>query len=97
MSVDIATVRRIARLARIGVSDSDADLEPMAKELNTILAWVEQLEQLDTDDVEPMTSVVSTTLKKRTDDVTDGGYPERIVQNAPEATDNQFVVPKVVE
>ena len=64
MSVDIATVRRIARLARVGVSDSDADLEPMAKELNTILAWVEQLEQLNTDDVEPMTSVVSTTLKK---------------------------------
>lgn len=97
MSVDVATVRRIARLARIGVSDSDADLEPMTKELNTILAWVEQLEQLDTDDVEPMTSVVSTTLKKRTDDVTDGGYPERIVKNAPEAADNQFVVPKVVE
>ena len=97
MSVDIQTVRRIAKLARIQVSDNDADLDSMTAELNTILNWVEQLEEIDTNDVAPMNSAVETTLFQRTDEVTDGGYPENIVKNAPESEDNMFVVPRVVE
>lgn len=97
MSVDIQTVRRIAKLARIRVSENDADLESMTTELNTILQWVEQLEEIDTTDVTPMNSAVETTLFQRPDEVTDGGYPEKIVKNAPEAEDNMFVVPRVVE
>ena len=97
MSVDIQTVRRIAKLARIRVSENDADLESMTTELNTILEWVEQLEEIDTSDVAPMNSAVETSLFQRKDEVTDGGYPEKIVKNAPEADDNMFVVPRVVE
>jgi aspartyl-tRNA(Asn)/glutamyl-tRNA(Gln) amidotransferase subunit C len=97
MSVDIKTVRRIARLARIGVSDKDSDLEPMTKELNAILSWVEQLNELDTDNVDPMTSAVEATLTLRDDKVTDGGYPERVFANAPDQRDDYFVVPRVVE
>ncbi len=97
MSVDIQTVRRIAKLARIQVSENDADLESMTTELNTILQWVEQLEEVDTSNVQPMSSVVETHLFQREDQVTDGGYPEKIVKNAPEAQDNMFVVPRVVE
>ena len=97
MSVDIQTVRRIAKLARIQVSENDADLESMTTELNAILEWIEQLEETDTSGVPPMSSVVETRLFQREDQVTDGGYPEKIVKNAPEAQDNMFVVPRVVE
>ena len=97
MSVDIKTVRRIAKLARIQVSENDSDLDSMTTELNTILNWIEQLEEVDTNDVPPMKSAVETTLFQRVDEVTDGGYPEKIVKNAPEAQDNMFVVPRVVE
>ena len=97
MSVDIQTVRRIAKLARIQVSDNDADLESMTTELNSILNWVEQLEEINTTDVEPMKSAVETSLFQRVDEVTDGGYPDKIVKNAPESQDNMFVVPRVVE
>lgn len=95
MSVDIDTVRRIARLARIRVEDEQA--QSLVGELNNILAWVEQLGELDTDGVPPMTSVVEQKLHLREDRVTDGGQPDEIVANAPESAQGFFVVPKVVE
>lgn len=95
MSVDIATVKRVARLARIAVTEEDA--ERLRGDLNAILGFVEQLNEVDVSGVEPMTSVQPMAMKKRSDVVTDGGYPEKIVANAPAATDNFFVVPKVVE
>lgn len=95
MSVDIETVRRVARLARIAVTDSEA--EKMQGELNTILDWVEQLNEVDIDGVEPMTSVVETAMKSRKDGVTDGGNADAVVANAPNKDDSYFLVPKVVE
>jgi len=95
MSVDQATVRHIARLARIKVSDTEA--ETLQGELSAILDWVEQLSEVDTDGVAPMTSVVEAEMKKREDAVTDGDIPDDIVRNAPERDDHFFVVPKVVE
>jgi aspartyl-tRNA(Asn)/glutamyl-tRNA(Gln) amidotransferase subunit C len=95
MSVDQAMVRRIARLARIAVSD--ADVPHLQGELNAILAFVEQLNEVDVSGVEPMTSVTPMVMKKRRDGVTDGGYPEKIVANAPATEDGFFLVPKVVE
>jgi aspartyl-tRNA(Asn)/glutamyl-tRNA(Gln) amidotransferase subunit C len=95
MSVDEKTVRRVARLARIAVPEER--LAPLAGELNGILQWVEQLSELNTDKVEPMTSVRPMRLYRRADVVTDGGYAEDVVKNAPRSEDNFFVVPKVVE
>ena len=95
MSVDIATVKRVARLARIAVDDADA--ERMTGELNAILGFVEQLEEVDVSGVEPMTSVTPMEMKKRQDAVTDGGKAADIVANAPATEDNFFLVPKVVE
>jgi aspartyl-tRNA(Asn)/glutamyl-tRNA(Gln) amidotransferase subunit C len=95
MSVDSATVRRIARLARIAVSE--AEVERLKGELSAILAWVEQLDEVDTTGVEPMTSVVHMKMKMRDDEVTDGFYAERVTANAPGHEDSFFVVPKVVE
>ena len=95
MSVDADTVRRIAHLARIAVSDDEA--APLQGELNTILAWVEQLQEVDVAGVEPMTSVTPMTMKMRKDEVTDGGKPADIVKNAPQSDDNFFLVPKVIE
>jgi aspartyl-tRNA(Asn)/glutamyl-tRNA(Gln) amidotransferase subunit C len=95
MSLDEATVARIARLARIAVPE--AELQPLAGELSHILGWIEQLNEVDTADVPPMTSVVATRLKLRADEVTDGERPEDILGNAPERQDGYFVVPKVVE
>ena len=95
MKVDQATVRHIARLARIRVSDEEA--KRLEGELTGILQWVEQLEEVDTSGVEPMTSVVTVEMKMRDDVVTDGGYPDDIVANAPEHEGHFFVVPKVVE
>jgi aspartyl-tRNA(Asn)/glutamyl-tRNA(Gln) amidotransferase subunit C len=95
MSVDIATVKRVARLARIAVSEDDA--ERMTGELNAILGFVEQLDEVDVADVEPMTSVTPMEMKKRRDVVTDGGKPADIVANAPATDENFFLVPKVVE
>ncbi len=95
MSVDQNTVRRIARLARIAVTDED--VPHLQGELNAILSFVEQLDEVDVAGVEPMTSVTPMTMKKRADGVTDGGYPDQIVRNAPATEDNFFVVPKVVE
>ena len=95
MSVDKDTVRRIARLARIALEE--ARVEPMVNELNGILAWVEQLKEVNVEGVAPMTSVVEQRLKMRADVVTEGGDAAALVQNAPETEDHFFVVPKVVE
>jgi aspartyl-tRNA(Asn)/glutamyl-tRNA(Gln) amidotransferase subunit C len=95
MSVDIETVRRIAKLARLRVEETQA--EALVVDLNNILGWIEQLGELDTDGVPPMTSVVEMRLPMREDAVTDGGRVEDIVRNAPESTGGFFVVPKVVE
>ncbi len=95
MAVDRATVRRIAALARIKVPDGE--LDTLAGELSNILGWVEQLGEVDTEGVEPMTSVVPMTLRRREDVVTDGGIRDDILANAPERRDGFFAVPKVVE
>jgi aspartyl-tRNA(Asn)/glutamyl-tRNA(Gln) amidotransferase subunit C len=95
MSLDKATVARVARLARIHVPD--ADLEQLAGELNQIIGWVEQLAEVDTEGVEPMTSVVAMSLPRRADVVTEGEEAERVLANAPETYDGYFVVPRVVE
>ncbi len=95
MSVDATTVRRIAHLARIAVSDDE--VEHLQGELNAILAFVEQLAEVDVTGVEPMTSVTPMAMKKRADVVTDGGDPDAILKNAPAREGNYFVVPKVVE
>jgi aspartyl-tRNA(Asn)/glutamyl-tRNA(Gln) amidotransferase subunit C len=95
MSVDADTVRRIAHLARIAVAEEE--LEHLKGELNAILAWVEQLGEVEVEGVEPMTSVTPMAMKKRADVVTDGGIAEDIVKNAPASDDNFFLVPKIVE
>lgn len=95
MSVDSATVRRIAHLARIAVKDDE--VEHLQGELNAILAFVEQLSEVDVSGVEPMTSVTPMTMKKREDKVTDGEMADLIVKNAPAREDHFFLVPKVVE
>lgn len=95
MSVDAETVRRIAHLARIAVPEDE--IEHLQGELNAILAWIEQLGELDVEGVEPMTSVTPMVMKKRKDEVTDGGIAEEIVKNAPATDGNFFLVPKVVE
>ncbi|HUJ46031.1 MAG TPA: Asp-tRNA(Asn)/Glu-tRNA(Gln) amidotransferase subunit GatC [Rhizomicrobium sp.] len=95
MSVDKATVRRIAKLARIALPEER--VEPMMAELNGILGWIEQLQEVNVEGVEPMTSVVTHKLKMRDDVVTAGGDAAAIVANAPQSEDNFFVVPKVVE
>lgn len=95
MSIDKATVGRIAKLARIALPEERVG--PIMAELNNILGWIEQLQEVDIKGVEPMTSVVAQTLKMRDDVVTAGGDASAIVANAPHAEDNFFVVPKVVE
>jgi aspartyl-tRNA(Asn)/glutamyl-tRNA(Gln) amidotransferase subunit C len=95
MSVDAKTVRDIAYLARIAVDDDE--IEHLQGELNAILAFVEQLAEVDVAGVEPMTSVTPMLMKKREDVVTDGGDPEAILKNAPAREGDYFVVPKVVE
>ena len=95
MSIDAATVRRIAHLARIAVEDGE--VEHLRGEINAILAFVEQLSEVNVDRVEPMTSVTPMVMKKRQDEVTDGGIADAIVANAPATQDHYFLVPKVVE
>ena len=95
MQVDEKTVRRIARLARIKITDQEA--KSLEGELSGILNWVEQLDEIDTSDVEPMTRVVAQELKKRKDVVDDGDIADQVVKNAPMVDDHYFVVPKVVE
>jgi aspartyl-tRNA(Asn)/glutamyl-tRNA(Gln) amidotransferase subunit C len=95
MSVDDKTVRRIAHLARIAVADDE--VEHLRGEINAILAFVEQLSEVDVNDVEPMTSVTPMLMKKRLDVVTDGGDADAVLRNAPATENNYFLVPKVVE
>jgi aspartyl-tRNA(Asn)/glutamyl-tRNA(Gln) amidotransferase subunit C len=95
MPVDADTVRRIAHLARIAVAD--AEVASLQAELNAMLAFVEQLAEVDVEGVEPMTSVTPMALKQRDDQVTDGGIADDIVRNAPATADHFFLVPKVVE
>lgn len=95
MSVTPEDVRKVARLSRITIDESR--VEPMTSELNNILNWIEQLNEVDVDGVEPMTAVVETSLPMREDKVTDGNKPEAVLANAPRSEDGFFVVPKVVE
>lgn len=95
MAIDEQTVRRVAHLARIALPE--ARVAPMVSELNGILAWIEQLNEVDIEGVEPMTSAVSTTLPMRDDVVTDGNNAPRVLKNAPKSEDGFYVVPKVVE
>jgi aspartyl-tRNA(Asn)/glutamyl-tRNA(Gln) amidotransferase subunit C len=95
MSVDAMTVRRVAHLARIAVADDE--VEHLKDELNAILAFIEQLSEVNVEGIEPMTSVTPMEMKTREDVVTDGEIPDMIVQNAPLREDHFFVVPKVVE
>ena len=95
MSIDVETARKVARLARIRVEE-DA-LPALAGEFNAILGFVEQLQAVDVEGVEPMVSVTPMRLKRRADGVTDGGYPDKVLANAPDAREGFFAVPKVVE
>lgn len=95
MSLDDATVRKIAHLARISVPEKD--LAPLAKELSGIMDWIEQLQEVDTSTVEPMTGGTDMTLNWRKDAVTDGGHPDKVLVNAPESHEGFFGVPKVIE
>lgn len=93
--MDSETVKRIAHLARIDVAE--AEIERLADELGAIIGWVEQLDEVDTDGVEPMTSVVEATLPKRADEVTDGGIRDDVLANAPDPEKGFYTVPKVLE
>ncbi len=95
MSIDAATVRKVAKLARI--REPEERLEPLAQEISRIMAWIEQLNEVDTDGVEPMTSAVSVPMPMREDVVTEGGDAAKILANAPKTDRGFFVVPKVVE
>ena len=95
MAIDAATVRKVAKLARLSIAEER--LQPLAGELTGIMAWIEQLGEVDTDGVEPMASAVDLKLPQREDVVTEGGDPAKVLANAPLARDNFFVVPKVVE
>ena len=95
MSLEPATIRRIATLARIHVED--AELATLAAELNGILGWIEQLNEVNVEGIEPLAGAQQMALKMREDTVTDGGYPDKVLANAPERAGNFFAVPKVVE
>ncbi len=95
MSVDIDTVRRVAKLARIAVREEE--LSPLADELNGILGWIEQLGEVDVEGVPPMTSVTPMALPQREDQVVDGDRQSDVLLNAPDAREGFFAVPKVVE
>ena len=95
MSVDAATVKRIGRLARIRIEENE--VAGYQTEINAILGFIEQLAEIDVDGIEPMTSVTPMNLRRRDDVISDGGYADKIVKNAPLSEDNFFMVPKVVE
>lgn len=95
MAIDAETVRKVAHLARIKTPDDR--LQPLAGELNGIMAWIDQLNEVDVNGVEPMTSNVAQPLRLRDDVVTDGGKVEAVLSNAPKSADGFYVVPKVVE
>ncbi len=95
MSVDDATVRKIARLARIGIDE--AQVAPLAAELSGLVGWIEQLGEVDTKGIAPMTAVIPVHLKWREDVVTDGGVRDKVLANAPATESGFFAVPKVIE
>lgn len=95
MSMDKATVRKVARLGRLALSDEE--LERMGVQINGILKWIEQLAEVNTDNIEPLANVVDIDLKLRKDEVTDGGDASKVLSNAPEESQGFYVVPKVVE
>jgi aspartyl-tRNA(Asn)/glutamyl-tRNA(Gln) amidotransferase subunit C len=95
MSVDVPTVQRIAKLARIAITEEEA--QHLAPELSNILGWIEQLGEVDTSGVEPMTAVIPNKLRLRDDVVTDGGVRDAVLSNAPQAEHGFFTVPKVIE
>lgn len=95
MSLDPATVRRIAALARIRVEEHE--VATLQTEINTILGWIEQLNEVNVDGVEPLTGGARMAMKMRDDVVTDGGYPDQVLSNAPDRAGNFYAVPKVVE
>ena len=95
MSIDATTAARVAKLARIEVAE--ADLSALAEEFNTILGFIEQLNEVDVEGVEPMVSVTPMRLKRRDDRVTDGNMQKKVLSNAPDAREGFFAVPKVVE
>ncbi len=95
MSLDKTTLERVAYLARIKIDASD--LNKMISELNNIMKWIEELNEVDIENVKPMTGVSNEYLREREDEVNDGGYSDKIVSNAPENIDNSFTVPKVIE
>jgi aspartyl-tRNA(Asn)/glutamyl-tRNA(Gln) amidotransferase subunit C len=95
MSIDKQTVQKIANLSRIAISDAEADA--LVPELNNILGWVEQLSEVDTKNVEPMTAVIPNKLRLRVDEVTDGQVQDKVLANAPIAEHGFFAVPKVIE
>ncbi|WP_428511464.1 Asp-tRNA(Asn)/Glu-tRNA(Gln) amidotransferase subunit GatC [Roseovarius sp.] len=95
MSIDTATAAKVAKLARIRVEEDD--LPALANEFNTILGFIEQLNEVDVEGVEPMVSVTPLRLKRRKDVVTDGGQQDKVLSNAPDAREGFFAVPKVVE
>ena len=95
MSLDRATVIRIANLAKIHIDDSEIDI--LTRELSQILNWVEQLNEVDVKNVKPMTGVSGMSLREREDEVLDGGYADKIVKNSKEKKENSFSVPKVIE
>lgn len=95
MSIDKATVAKVAKLARIKITAEEES--KYADEISGIMDWIEQLSEVNTDGIEPMTSVVEVKLHERPDEITDGGYQDKILANAPETQEGFFVVPKVVE
>ena len=95
MAVDSETVVRVARLARLKITKDEA--HALAGELSNIIGWIEQLDEVDTDGVEPMASVADMKLRWREDEVTDGGVPDKVITNAPDPENGMFSVPKVVE
>lgn len=95
MAIDAATVRKVALLARL--REPEERLEPLARELNGIMTWIDMLAEVDVEGVEPMASAVELKLPMREDVVTEGGNPAKVLANAPSSKDNFFVVPKVVE
>ena len=95
MSLDKSTLERVAYLARIKIEDSE--INKMTTELNNIMKWIEELNEVDVNNVKPMTGVSNNSLREREDEVNDGGYSDEIVDNAPEKIDNSFTVPKVIE
>jgi aspartyl-tRNA(Asn)/glutamyl-tRNA(Gln) amidotransferase subunit C len=95
MSLDKFTLERVAYLSRIKINSSKID--KMVQELNNIMKWIEELNEVNIENVEPMTGVPNMTLREREDNVNDGGYGEKIVSNSPQKIDNSFTVPKVIE